>query len=357
MIPLGVSLAIALALSIFGTPLAIRYFRRRSIGQFIQEEVEGHQHKQGTPTMGGMVIVFAVLIAYLLAHIKVWTPATGLTFRFDPFHPGGLLAMLVFVGMSFIGFLDDYTKHTRKRSLGLSIRAKYAGQLAIAVLFTWGASAAGVSTELSFVRPLGIELGPVLFAVLVLMMITGFANGANFADGQDGLASGSAALMFGAYTVIGFWQNTQNADPTSTLYQTATDPFEVAILASAMLGALLGFLWWNAAPAQIFMGDVGSNAIGALLAAMAILTNTELLLVIIAGLYVAESFSSALQIVWYKAFKKRVFRMAPIHHHFEMMGWPETTITIRFWILAGAAVALGLGLFYADFLQQAGVLQ
>jgi phospho-N-acetylmuramoyl-pentapeptide-transferase len=241
--------------------------------------------------------------------------------------------------------------------LGLSIRAKYAGQVAIAVLFTWGASAAGVSTELSFVRPLGIELGPVLFAVLVLMMITGFANGANFADGQDGLASGSAALMFGAYTVIGFWQNTQNADPTSTLYQTATDPFEVAILASAMLGALLGFLWWNAAPAQIFMGDVGSNAIGALLAAMAILTNTELLLVIIAGLYVAESFSSALQIVWYKAFKKRVFRMAPIHHHFEMMGWPETTITIRFWILAGAAVALGLGLFYADFLQQAGVLQ
>lgn len=356
MIALGASLAIGLVLSIFGTPAAIKYFRRRSIGQFIQEEVEGHHHKQGTPTMGGVVFVVAVVLAYLVAHIKVWTPATGFTFKVEPLYPGGLLAMLAFLGMALIGFLDDYTKHTRKRSLGLSMRAKFAGQLTVAVLFAWGASEAGVSTELSFVRPLGIDLGP-LFVVLVLLMITGFANGANFADGMDGLASGSAALMFGAYTVIGFWQNTQNADPGSILYQAATDPFEVAILCSAMLGGLLGFLWWNAPPAQIFMGDVGSNAIGALLAAMAILTNTELLLIIVAGLYVVESASSAIQILWYKAFKKRVFRMAPIHHHFQLLGWPETTLVIRFWILAGAGVALGLGFFYADFLQQAGVFQ
>jgi phospho-N-acetylmuramoyl-pentapeptide-transferase len=355
-IALGVALAIGVAISIFGTPLAIKFFRRRSIGQFIQEEVEGHHHKQGTPTMGGVVFVFAVVVAYLIAHIKVWTPASGVTFKVEPFYAGGLLAMLAFLGMALIGFLDDYTKHTQKRSLGLSIRAKYAGQLAIAVLFAWGASAAGVSTELSFVRPLGLDLGPV-FVVLVLLMITGFANGANFADGMDGLAAGSAALMFGAYTVIGFWQNTQNADPTSILYVASTDPFEVAILASAMLGALAGFLWWNAPPARIFMGDVGSNAIGSLLAAMALLTNTQLLLVVIAGLYVAESFSSALQILWYKTFKKRVFKMAPLHHHFELGGWPETTIVIRFWILAGAGVALGLGFFYADFLRQAGVLQ
>ena len=357
MIALGVALAIGLCISIFGMPVAIRYFRRRSIGQFIQEEVEGHHHKQGTPTMGGTLFVVAVVIAYVISHIKIWTPTSGLTFKVEPFYAGGFLALLAFVGMAVIGFLDDYTKHTRKRSLGLSIKAKYSGQLAIAILFAWGAHLAGVSTALSFVRPLGLDLGPVLFAALVLLMITGFANGANFADGADGLASGSAALMFGAYIIIGFWQNTQNADPTSTLYRAATDPFEVAILAAAMLGALLGFLWWNAPPARIFMGDVGSNAIGALLAAMAILTNTQLLLVIIAGLYVAESFSSALQIVWYKAFGKRVFRMAPIHHHFEMLGWPETTIVIRFWILAGAGVALGLGLFYADFLREAGVLQ
>jgi phospho-N-acetylmuramoyl-pentapeptide-transferase len=355
-IALGVALGVGLAISIFGTPAAIRYFRRRSIGQFIQEEVEGHHHKQGTPTMGGVVFVLAVLAAYLLAHVKLWTPTTGLTLQIDPFYAGGLLAMLAFVGMALIGFLDDYTKHTRKRSLGLSIRAKYSGQLAIAVLFAWGASVAEVSTELSFVRPLGIDLGPV-FVVLVLLMITGFANGANVSEGMDGLAAGSAALMFGAYVIIAFWQNNQNADPASTLYVTATDPFEVAILAAAMLGGLLGFLWWNAPPAKIFMGDVGSNAIGGLLAAMAILTNTQLLLVVIAGLYVAESFSSALQIVWYKSFKKRVFKMAPLHHHFEIGGWPETTVVIRFWILAGAGVALGLGLFYADFLRQAGVLQ
>ncbi len=356
MIALAVAVGFGLALSIFGTPVAIRYFRRRSIGQFIQEEVEGHHHKQGTPTMGGVVFVLAVTVAYLAAHVKLWTPATGITFKVEPFFAGGLLAMLAFVGMAAIGFLDDYTKHTRKRSLGLSIRAKYAGQLAIAVLFAWGASAADVSTELSFVRPLGIELGP-LFVILVLGMITGFANGANFADGMDGLAAGSAALMFGAYTIIAFWQNNQNADPTSTLYRGATDPFEVAILSAAMLGALLGFLWWNAPPAKIFMGDVGSNAIGGLLAAMAILTNTQLLLVVVAGLYVAESFSSAIQIIWYKTFKKRVFKMAPLHHHFELDGWPETTVVIRFWILAGASVALGLGFFYADFLRQAGVLQ
>jgi phospho-N-acetylmuramoyl-pentapeptide-transferase len=356
MISLLVAASTGLIISIFGTPAAIRYFRRRSIGQFIQEEVEGHHHKQGTPTMGGVVFVVAVVIAYFLAHVKLWTPATGLTFQLNRFYPGGMLAMLAFVGMALIGFLDDYTKHTRKRSLGLSIKAKYAGQLLIAILFAWGASVADVSTQLSFVRPLGIDLGP-LFVVLVLLMITGFANGANFADGMDGLAAGSAALMFGAYTIIAFWQNNQNADPTSTLYQTATDPFEVAILATAMLGALLGFLWWNAPPARIFMGDVGSNAIGGLLAAMAILTNTQLLLVIVAALYVAESFSSALQILWYKAFKKRVFRMAPIHHHFEMLGWPETTVVIRFWILAGIGVALGLGFFYGDFLAQAGVFQ
>jgi phospho-N-acetylmuramoyl-pentapeptide-transferase len=297
-----------------------------------------------------LVLVVASVIAYLFAHVKLWTPATGLTFRLEPLYPGGLLAIFAFAGMAVIGFLDDYTKHTNKRSLGLSIRAKYAGQLLIAVLFAWGASEAGVSTEISFTRPTGIDLGA-LFVVLVLLMITGFANGANFADGMDGLAAGSAALMFGAYTVIAFWQNSNRA-----VYPDATDPLEIAVVSAATLGALLGFLWWNAPPARIFMGDVGSNAIGGLLAAMGVLTNTEILLIVLAGLYVAESFSSALQIVWYKSFGTRVFRMAPIHHHFELKGWPETTVVIRFWILAGVGVALGVGLFYADFLRQAGIL-
>ena len=349
MIALLVSGAAAMLISIIGTPIAMRAFRRRGIGQFIQEEVEGHHHKQGTPTMGGVVMVAAAVVAYLVAHISVWEPGEGISFELEPLRTGGLLALLALVGMAIIGFLDDYIKARRKRSLGLNIRGKFAGQLIIAILFAIGATNAGVSTELSFVRPLGFDLG-VFFVALVLLMLTGAANGANLADGMDGLAAGSAALMFGAFTIIAFWQS-RNLE----IYD-ALDPRELSILSAAMLGAILGFLWWNAPPAQIFMGDVGSNAIGGLLAALALLTSTQLLLIVLAGLYVAETISVIIQIVSFRAFGKRVFRIAPFHHHFDVVGWPETTIVIRFWILAGIGVALALGFFYADFLRAGGLL-
>ncbi len=349
MIALLVSATAALLISIIGTPAAIAVLRRRQVGQFIQEEVEGHYHKQGTPTMGGVVMVAAAVVAYLAAHISLWTPGDGLRLSAEPLRTGGLLALLALVGMAIIGFLDDFIKTHRRRSLGLSIRSKFAGQLLIAILFAVGADQAGVSTELSFVRPLGLDLG-VFFVVLVLLMLTGAANGANLADGMDGLAAGSAALMFGAFTIIAFWQS-RNLD----LYA-AKDPRELAILSAAMLGAILGFLWWNAPPARIFMGDVGSNAIGGLLAALALLTSTQLLLAVLAGLYVAETLSVIIQVFSFRTFGKRVFRMAPIHHHFEIGGWPETTIVIRFWILAGIGVALALGFFYADFLRAEGLL-
>ncbi|MDH3500024.1 MAG: phospho-N-acetylmuramoyl-pentapeptide-transferase [Acidimicrobiia bacterium] len=349
MIALLVSATIALLISIVGTPWAIRVFRRHEVGQFIQEEVEGHHHKQGTPTMGGVVMVGAVVAAYLVAHVSLWTPGEGVQFSLEPLRTGGLLAMLALLGMALIGFMDDFIKTRRKRSLGLKIRSKFAGQLIVAISFALGADAAGVSTELSFVRPLGLDLG-VFFVVLVLLMLTGAANGANLADGMDGLAAGSAALMFGAFTIIAFWQS-RNVE----LYD-ALDPRELAILSAAMLGAILGFLWWNAPPARIFMGDVGSNAIGGLLAAIALLTSTQLLLVVLAGLYVAETISVIIQVFSFRSFGKRVFRMAPIHHHFELLGWPETTIVIRFWILAGIGVALALGFFYADFLRAGGLL-
>lgn len=349
MIALLIAATAALLISIVGTPAAIAVLRRREVGQFIQEEVEGHYHKQGTPTMGGAVMVAAAVVAYLLAHVSLWTPGDGLRLSAEPLRTGGLLALLALVGMAIIGFLDDFIKTHRRRSLGLSIRSKFAGQLLIAILFAVGADQAGVSTELSFVRPLGLDLG-VFFVVLVLLMLTGAANGANLADGMDGLAAGSAALMFGAFTIIAFWQS-RNLD----LYA-AKDPRELAILSAAMLGAILGFLWWNAPPARIFMGDVGSNAIGGLLAALALLTSTQLLLAVLAGLYVAETLSVIIQVFSFRTFGKRVFRMAPIHHHFEIGGWPETTIVIRFWILAGIGVALALGFFYADFLRAEGLL-
>jgi len=349
-IPLLVAAALGLLLSIFGTPYAMKVLRRREIGQFIQEDIQGqHAHKQGTPTMGGVVFIGAAVIGWFLAHFQFWTPSTGLTFATRPFGDGGWLAVLALVGMALVGFLDDWVKHTRKRSLGLSKATKFGGQLAIATLFAYLATKAGIVTEISFVRPMGIDLG-VFFVVWVLLMLTGAANGVNLADGMDGLAGGASALVVGAYTVIAFWQYRND-----TIYE-ALSPLELAMISAAMFGALLGFLWWNAPPAQIFMGDVGSHGIGGLLAALALLTNTQLLLALIGAIFVVETLSVILQVASFRMTGKRIFRIAPIHFHFDLGGWPETTVVIRFWILTGAGVALGLGLFYADFLQLEGIL-
>jgi phospho-N-acetylmuramoyl-pentapeptide-transferase len=349
-ISLLIAAAVGLLVSVFGTPYAIRLFRRREIGQFIQEEIAGmHGHKQGTPTMGGVVFVSAAIIGYFLSHVRLVNPSGGLTFEFQPLSSGGLLAVFALAGMAVVGLLDDWRKYSNKRSLGLSKSAKFGGQLAIAALFAWGASMAGVVTEVSFVRPLGIDLGA-FFVVWVLLMLTGFANGVNLADGMDGLAGGSSALVVASYTVIGFWQF-RNPD----VYD-AVDPLELAIVSAAMFGAILGFLWWNAPPAKINMGDVGSQGIGGLLAAVALLTNTHLLLLVLGGIFVAETVSVILQVASFRLFGKRIFRMSPIHYHFDLGGWPETTVVIRFWILTGIGVALGLGFFYGDFLLLEGLL-
>jgi phospho-N-acetylmuramoyl-pentapeptide-transferase len=251
--------------------------------------------------------------------------------------------------MAVVGLLDDWIKYSNQRSLGLSKAAKFGGQLAIAALFAWGASTAGVVTELSFVKPLGIDLGA-FFVIWVLLMLTGFANGVNLADGMDGLAGGSSALVVASYTVIGFWQF-RNPD----IYE-AVNPLELAIVSAAMFGAILGFLWWNAPPAKIIMGDVGAQGIGGLLAALALLTNTHLLLAVLGAIFVAETASVILQVASFKLFGKRIFRMSPLHYHFDLGGWPETTVVIRFWILTGLGVALGLGFFYGDFILIEGLL-
>jgi phospho-N-acetylmuramoyl-pentapeptide-transferase len=343
-IPLLTAAAIGLLVSIFGTPYAIRFFRRREIGQFIQEEIAGmHGHKQGTPTMGGVVFVLAALVGYLVSHVRV-VVSEGLGLQFTPLSNGGMLAVFALAGMALVGFLDDWIKYSNKRSLGLSKSAKFGGQLAIAALFAWGATEAGVVTEISFVRPLGIDLGA-FFVVWVLLMLTGWANGVNLSDGMDGLAGGSSALVVASYTVIAFWQFRN-----PTVYE-SVDPLELAIVSAAMFGAILGFLWWNAPPARIIMGDVGSQGIGGLLAALALLTNTSLLLVVLGAIFVAETASVILQVASFKMFGRRIFRMSPIHYHFDLGGWPETTVVIRFWILTGFGVALGLGFFYGDFLR------
>jgi phospho-N-acetylmuramoyl-pentapeptide-transferase len=299
--------------------------------------------------MGGVVFVTAAVFGWLLAHVRVWTPADGFSLELRPFNTGGLLAVLALVGMSLVGLADDWTKYSRQRSLGLSKISKLTGQVAIAGVFAYGATQAGIVTQLSFVRPLGIDLG-VFFVAWVLIMLVGAANGVNLADGMDGLAAGSSALVVASYTVIAFWQFRNDR------FYDAVDPLELAMVSAAMFGAILGFLWWNAPPAKIFMGDVGSQAIGGLLAALALLTNTQLLLVVLGAIYVAETLSVILQVASFKLTGKRIFRMSPLHFHFDLGGWPETTVVVRFWILSGIGVALGLGFFYGDFLRLEGIL-
>jgi phospho-N-acetylmuramoyl-pentapeptide-transferase len=349
MIALLVAAAVAFIVAIFTTPSVIGVLRSRDIGQFIREDVEGHAHKHGTPTMGGVVILLAVVVGYLVAHIRVWVPGEGFTLEWRDFTGPGLLAIGAALGMGFIGFLDDYSKVRRERNLGLSKRWKFLGQLAVAGLFAWGAVATEVSTELSFTRGLGIDLGPA-YVVIVLLMLTATANAVNLTDGLDGLAAGSGSLVFGAFVIMAFWQFRN-----PSFYEVG-DALDLAIVAAAMMAAALGFLWWNAAPAQVFMGDVGSQGLGGAMAALALLTNTHLLLVVLGGLYVVETLSVIVQVIAFRGFGRRVFRMTPIHHHFELAGWPETTIIVRFWILGALMVALGLGMFYGDFISTTGSL-
>jgi len=228
----------------------------------------------------------------------------------------------------------------------------------VAVAFAFGLSRlTTTSTELSFIRPTGIELGTFFF-LWVFVIMTASSNAVNLTDGLDGLASGSTAMVFAAYVIIAFWQfrHTCEALPVSSCYDVDLETsLDLAVLSAGALGAIAGFLWWNAAPAKIFMGDTGSLALGGLVAGVAIATRTQLLLVIIGGLFVLETASVILQVISFRVFRRRLFRMAPIHHHFEVLGWHEFTVIVRFWIVAGLAVLFGLGLFYADFLTRGGV--
>lgn len=349
-----VSAAVALAVTILCTPIAIRFFRAKGLGQEIRTEgPQGHEGKRGTPTMGGVVIIVATVVGYAVSHLLVINQAgRGPT-------ASGLLALFLMVGMGLIGFLDDFVKIYLKRNLGLTVRQKILGQVLVAVAFGIlalrfrnGAGLTPGSDELSLVRDLGvIAFGSVGFVVFALVVVSGFANAINLQDGLDGLCAGSSAMVFGAYLVITFYQfrNACSISAVSGCYQ-VRDPFDLTLVAAAALGACFGFLWWNANPAKIFMGDVGSMSLGALMAGIAIMSRTELLLVVLAATAVAEVLSDVIQIVSFKTTHRRVFKMAPFHTHFEQAGWHESTVLTRFWIASGLSVAFGLGVFYADFI-------
>ncbi|HYX94713.1 MAG TPA: phospho-N-acetylmuramoyl-pentapeptide-transferase [Geodermatophilus sp.] len=354
-----IAAAFGLIISILATPVAVHLFRRKGFGQEIRDDgPESHLAKKGTPTMGGTVIVGATVGGYFIAHLFVIDqPGRGPS-------ASGLLVLFLMVGLGTVGFLDDYLKIRFRRSLGLNKTAKLVGQLVVGVAFAVLAlnfpDEAGItpaSEFVSYMRDIGpLFLGSIGFVVLAYLFIAGFSNAVNLTDGLDGLAAGCSAMVCGAYTIISFWQFTH--DCTSKAIDgcyTVRDPLDVTLVAAAGLGACLGFLWWNTSPARIFMGDTGSLALGGLLAGLAVVTRTELLLVVLGGLFVAVTLSVVIQVAFFRATRRRVFRMAPLHHHFELAGWTENTVIVRFWLVTGMSVAFGLGLFYADWLAIAGL--
>ncbi|MEV5526562.1 MULTISPECIES: phospho-N-acetylmuramoyl-pentapeptide-transferase [Streptomyces] len=343
---------IGLFLTLVGTPLLIKLLARKGYGQYIRDDgPRTHGSKRGTPTMGGIAFIFATVAAYFLSKV-----ITGYTPTYS-----GLLVLGLMVGMGLVGFLDDYIKIVKRRSLGLRAKAKMAGQLIVGISFAVLAlqfqDARGntpASTKLSFITDFGWKIGPILFVIWALFMILAMSNGVNLTDGLDGLATGASVLVFGAYTFIGVWQfqescaNAQTLTNPNACYE-VRDPLDLAVIASALMGACLGFLWWNTSPAKIFMGDTGSLALGGVLTGLAILSRTELLVAIMGGLFVLITMSVVIQVGSFKLTGKRVFRMAPLQHHFELKGWSEVLVVVRFWIIQGICVIVGLGLFYAGW--------
>jgi len=341
MIAIMIAGAVAALISLIGTRFLIGFFARRGRGQpILGAEDHGpvhHMGKQGTPTMGGLAIVAAAFVGWLVAHV-----------RSIAFSDQALIVWVGILGMAAMGFLDDWIKVRKKHNRGIFWKQKNYITMGFSLLIGWWlVSSTGIAETISLARAddLGIELPTPVWVVWAGLIVWATTNAVNVTDGLDGLAGGSALMGFGAFTIIGYWVF-RNPD----LYQ-VVNPLDMGVLAAAFAGACLGFLWWNAAPARIFMGDVGALAIGSALAFCALTLNTHLLLILICGINVVEAGSVAIQMGVFKASgrRRRLFKMSPIHHHFELSGWPETTVIIRFWLLAAVFVALALGVFIGDF--------
>ena len=341
--------AFALVFALFGTKVLIRILAGKGYGQIIRDDgPSSHHTKRGTPTMGGIIFILAAVFGYLIAHLITGNSVTA----------SALLVMGLVVSLGFIGFLDDWLKVSRQNSRGLPGRYKLLGQAVVAAVFGYmglqfvdSDSLAPISQYLSGVRETSIYLGSGLAIVWIVIMVMSASNGVNLADGLDGLATGASIMTFLAFVLIGVWEFGQScAINAAAGCYAVRDPLDLAVLAAAFAGGCTGFLWWNTAPAKIFMGDTGSLALGGAIAGLAATLRVELLLIPLGGLFVIITLSVLIQTIYFKiSGGKRVFKMAPLHHHFELVGWEQITIVIRFWIIAGLSVAIGLGLFYAQW--------
>lgn len=341
--------AFALIFALFGTRVLIRLLASKGYGQIIRDDGPStHRIKHGTPTMGGIIFILAAVLGYFFAHLISGTAVTA----------SALLVMGLVVALGFIGFLDDWLKVSKQNSRGLPGRFKLLGQAVFAAIFGYMGlqfvdkdSLTPISQYLSGVRETSIYLGSAVVVVWIVLMVMSASNGVNLTDGLDGLATGASIMTFLAFVLIGVWEFGQSCAINATAGCYAVrDPLDLAVLAAAFAGGCTGFLWWNTAPAKIFMGDTGSLALGGAIAGFAATLRVELLLIPLGGLFVIITMSVLIQTLYFKITGgKRVFKMAPLHHHFELIGWEQITIVIRFWIIAGLSVAMGLGLFYAQW--------
>ncbi|MDD7815104.1 phospho-N-acetylmuramoyl-pentapeptide-transferase [Mycobacterium sp. CSUR Q5927] len=358
MIMILVAAGVALLVAILLTPVLIRLFTKQGFGQEIREDgPASHHSKRGTPSMGGVAIVAGIWAGYLTAQLA------GLVFYGTGPTASGLLVLGLATALGAVGFIDDLIKIRRARNLGLNKTAKTVGQVTAATLFgllvLGFRNEAGLtpgSQQLSYVREIAtVTLPAVVFVLFVIVIVSAWSNAVNFTDGLDGLAAGSMAMVSAAYVLITVMQhrNACASAPGLGCYN-VRDPLDLALIAAATAGACIGFLWWNAAPAKIFMGDTGSLALGGVIAGLSITTRTEILAVVLGGLFVAEITSVVVQILAFRSTGRRVFRMAPFHHHFELAGWAETTVIIRFWLLTAIACGLGVSMFYGEWFTAVG---
>lgn len=359
MIALLIAGLFSLIYSLALTPLFIRGFKRLQWGQFIREDgPKSHYSKRGTPTMGGLIFISGSVIGYFVGHLVSGETPTA----------SGLLVILMMVGLGIVGFIDDFLKTHKQQSLGLGGWAKIFGQVLVAVLFallsirfanerglTPATPTISIFRDLPFdFMTLGVVAGTIIFIIWIVLIVASTSNAVNVTDGLDGLATGASILALSAYVVIGFWQyNEACAVRLEPGCYEVRDPLDLAVIAAAIIGGLIGFLWWNTSPAHIYMGDTGSLGLGGAIAALAILTHTELLLLLIGGLFIIETGSVIVQRAYFKITKgNRIFLMSPIHHHFELKGWAEVTVVVRFWIIAGVSVLMGIALFYGEWVWQ-----
>jgi phospho-N-acetylmuramoyl-pentapeptide-transferase len=308
------------ALMLFLGPAFISWLRRNEVGQFVRPQgliPSGHDAKRGTPTMGGLLIVFATIVPFLILSGR---------------STSAMLVMFVTLGCGAIGFIDDYQKIVSKRSLGLSARWRLLGLAAISLVLAYVAvHVVGIPTTLGLnFTDTSVAVGPIIYFIVVLLVVSGAANAVNLTDGLDGLAAGTCAVALLVYTGIAF----------------VSGQHDLAMFAATLMGSCVGFLWFNSFPAGVFMGDTGSYALGGAIAGLAVMTKTEVLLIIIGAVFVAEALSVMVQVVVFKRYKRRVFLMAPLHHHFEMAGWSETKIIVRLWLIALIVGSIGFTLYF-----------